>query len=47
VCARGDEPIAPEDDYGTLAARLEALGADLLVRALDERPPCAASPRTA
>jgi methionyl-tRNA formyltransferase len=31
-------PIGPEDDYGTLAARLEALGGELLVRALDERP---------
>ncbi|HEX7298118.1 MAG TPA: methionyl-tRNA formyltransferase [Solirubrobacteraceae bacterium] len=33
------EPIRPDDDYGSLAPRLEALGADLLVRALDERPP--------
>ncbi len=32
------EPIRPDDDYGTLAARLETLGAELLVRALDERP---------
>jgi len=32
------EPIAPDDDYGALAARLEDLGATLLVRALDERP---------
>lgn len=39
VCLRGEEPIGPEDDYGTLAARLERLGGDLLVRALDERPP--------
>ncbi len=41
VCAQAVEPIAPEDTYGTLAPRLEALGADLLVRALDESPPCA------
>jgi methionyl-tRNA formyltransferase len=33
------EPIAPDDDYGSLAARLQALGARLLIRALDERPP--------
>jgi methionyl-tRNA formyltransferase len=33
------EPIRPDDDYGTLAARLEVLSGDLLVRALDERPP--------
>ena len=39
VCLRASEPIRPEDDYGTLAARLEAIGGDLLVRALDERPP--------
>jgi methionyl-tRNA formyltransferase len=39
VCLAEPEPIRPDDDYGTLAARLEALGADLLIRALDERPP--------
>jgi methionyl-tRNA formyltransferase len=39
VCLAEAEPIAPDDDYGTLAARLEDLGATLLVRALDERPP--------
>jgi methionyl-tRNA formyltransferase len=32
------EPIAPDDTYGTLAVRLQTLGADLLLRALDERP---------
>jgi methionyl-tRNA formyltransferase len=32
------EPIGPEDTYGTLARRLQELGGDLLVRALDERP---------
>jgi methionyl-tRNA formyltransferase len=41
VCLTEPEPIHPDDTFGTLAARLEALGADLLVRALDERPPCA------
>jgi methionyl-tRNA formyltransferase len=44
VCAVGREPIRPDDDYGTLAARLEPLGADLLVRALDERPPFVEQP---
>jgi methionyl-tRNA formyltransferase len=39
VCVQEPEPIRPDDDYGTLAARLERLGGDLLVRALDERPP--------
>jgi methionyl-tRNA formyltransferase len=32
-------PIEPDDTYGTVATRLEELGARLLVRALDERPP--------
>ena len=41
VCLQEAEPIHPDDDYGTLAARLERLGGDLLVRALDERPPFA------
>jgi methionyl-tRNA formyltransferase len=39
VCAGGREPIRPDDTYGTLAERLEELGAALLVHALDERPP--------
>jgi methionyl-tRNA formyltransferase len=38
VCLAATEPIAPDDTYGTLAARLQTLGADLLLRALDERP---------
>ncbi len=32
------EPIAPDDDYGSLSARLAALGGELLVEALDTRP---------
>jgi methionyl-tRNA formyltransferase len=39
ICLMQAEPIEPGDDYGTLAARLEGLGATLLVRALDQRPP--------
>ncbi len=38
VYLMGREPIAPDDTYGTLAARLQGLGADLLLRVLDERP---------
>jgi methionyl-tRNA formyltransferase len=38
VCLQESEAIGADDDYGTLAARLECLGGDLLVRALDERP---------
>jgi methionyl-tRNA formyltransferase len=40
VCLTGREPIAPDDTYGTLALRLQELGGDLLLRALDERPEC-------
>jgi methionyl-tRNA formyltransferase len=40
VCAQAREPIQPDDTYGSLAARLERLGAELLVSALDESPPC-------
>jgi methionyl-tRNA formyltransferase len=41
VCLQEAEPIRADDDYGTLAERLQALGGELLVRALDERPPFA------
>lgn len=41
VCLREHEAIRPEDDYGSLSRRLAALGGELLVRALDERPPFA------
>jgi methionyl-tRNA formyltransferase len=41
VCAQAIEAIASDDTYGSLAARLEPLGADLLVRTLDTAPPCA------
>jgi methionyl-tRNA formyltransferase len=40
VCLAASEPIRPDDTYGTLAARLEVLGADLVARALDEHPSC-------
>jgi methionyl-tRNA formyltransferase len=39
VCLQREEPIAPDDDYGSLAPRLAALGGDLLVEALDTSPP--------
>jgi methionyl-tRNA formyltransferase len=38
VCLTVDEPITPQDTYGTLAQRLQHLGGELLVRALDDRP---------
>jgi methionyl-tRNA formyltransferase len=34
-----EEPILRTDTYGSLSARLERLGGDLLVRALDDLPP--------
>jgi methionyl-tRNA formyltransferase len=40
VCAQQSEPIEPRDTYGTLAERLQVIGGDLLVQALDTRPPC-------
>src|SRR4051812_17801475 len=39
VSLQRGEPIPPDDDYGTLAPRLAALGGELLVASLDERPP--------
>jgi methionyl-tRNA formyltransferase len=40
VCLAAAEPIRRDDTYETLAARLEELGARLIVRALGERPDC-------
>ena len=39
VCLSAQAPIHADDTYGTLAPRLEELGATLLARALDESPP--------
>jgi methionyl-tRNA formyltransferase len=39
VCAQASEPIAPDDTYGSLSPRLETLGAEELVHALEESPP--------
>jgi methionyl-tRNA formyltransferase len=44
VFLAGAEPIRSDDTYGTLAPRLQALGADLLIRTLDERPRPVAQP---
>jgi methionyl-tRNA formyltransferase len=41
VCLEQTEPIGPRDTYGTLARRLQGIGGELLVRALDESPTCA------
>ena len=39
VCLAAEEAIAPQDDYGSLAARLEGLGGRLILRALEHAPP--------
>jgi methionyl-tRNA formyltransferase len=44
VCLFEPEPIHPGDDYGSLAGRLQRLGGELLVRALDARPPYVEQP---
>ena len=44
VCLVEREPIRDDDTFGTLSARLAALGGELLVRALDERPAFAEQP---
>jgi methionyl-tRNA formyltransferase len=41
VCLQEAEAIGPRDTYGTLASRLQELGGELLVRALDTDPECA------
>ncbi len=38
VCLIGSEPIKADDTYGSLTPRLQRLGGELLIRALDERP---------
>jgi methionyl-tRNA formyltransferase len=45
VCLAGSEPIRPDDSYGSLAQRLQQLGGELIVRALDERPAFAEQPQ--
>jgi methionyl-tRNA formyltransferase len=44
ICLERAERIRPDDEYGSLAARLAALGGELLVEALDTRPPFRAQP---
>ena len=39
VCLTAAEAIHPQDTYGSLAARLQELGGELLVRALEEKSP--------
>jgi methionyl-tRNA formyltransferase len=39
ICLQRAEPIGPDDDHGSLSARLAAASGELLVEALDTRPP--------
>src|SRR3954469_7837346 len=44
MCMQREEPIWPDDDFGSLAPRLADLGAELLVDTLDARPECFPQP---
>src|SRR5438067_12105447 len=46
ICLQRDEPMRPDDDFGTLAPRLAELGGQLLVEALDRRPACRPQPES-
>ncbi|TMK25564.1 MAG: methionyl-tRNA formyltransferase [Actinobacteria bacterium] len=39
VCLAASEPIRPDDTYGSLSSRLQELGGELLLRALEDDPP--------
>jgi methionyl-tRNA formyltransferase len=44
MCLQREEPIRPEDDFGSLSPRLAELGGELLVEVLDTRPECVPQP---
>ena len=44
ICLQREEPIHPEDDFGSLSPRLAELGGQLLVATLDSRPECMPQP---
>jgi methionyl-tRNA formyltransferase len=44
VCLAGTEPIRPDDTYASLAERLQQLGGELILRALDSAPPFTEQP---
>jgi methionyl-tRNA formyltransferase len=44
VCLAGAEPIRRDDTYGSLAQRLEHLGGELIVEALERKPPFSEQP---
>src|SRR3954447_24070985 len=44
MCLQREEPIRPDDDFGSLSPRLADLSAELLVEVLDRRPECLPQP---
>ena len=44
ICLERSQPIRPDDDFGSLSARLAALGGELLAEALETRPECRPQP---
>jgi methionyl-tRNA formyltransferase len=44
MCLQQEEPIRPDDDYGSLSRRLQTIAGELLVKALDQRPECRPQP---
>jgi methionyl-tRNA formyltransferase len=44
MCLQRDEPIRPDDDFGSLSPRLAELGGELLVEVLETRPDCLPQP---
>src|SRR3954467_6816272 len=44
VCLQREEPISPDDDFGTLSPRLAELSGESLVEVLDRHPECVPQP---
>jgi methionyl-tRNA formyltransferase len=44
MCLQREEPIRPDDDFGSLSPRLAQLSGELLVEVLDDNPPCLPQP---
>jgi methionyl-tRNA formyltransferase len=44
VCLAASEPIRPDDTYGSLSTRLQELGGELILRALEDAPPFVEQP---
>jgi methionyl-tRNA formyltransferase len=45
VCLAASEPILAQDTYGSLSGRLQGLGGELILRALDDAPPFTDQPQ--